>query len=211
MNSITKKFAFVLVFVSLLCCFSTSTAMANTTLPSRCTIASALEGNLVLDVAYNSSENGTNVQVYSHHGGAAQIFDIVHVENEWYRIVHASSGKFLDVAGAVVDKGVNVQIYENTGSDAQLWKFIPTEGGYYIQNKLGYYLDVYNGTAQNGTNVWVWTKNGSNAQVWSLKTASVEIQSAMWFMDAVKLTQEPGGGYSHKGTLNFDERRTLYL
>ncbi len=204
MKSITKKLGLLFVLLSLLCCFSVSTAMADTTLPSRCTIASALGGNLVLDVEYNSSENCANVQIYSHHGGGAQIFDIVHVENEWYRIVHASSGKFLDVAGAVVDSGVNVQIYENTGSNAQLWKFIPTDGGYYIQNKLGYYLDVCNGTAQNGTNVWVWGKNGTTAQIWSLNTVSSQLQPAMWFMDVVKLTQEPGGGYSHRGTLNFD-------
>ena len=157
-NSIVKKLCLVLVAISLLCCFSISTAMANTVLPTRCTIASSLAGNPVLDVADNSSANCANVQIYSYNGYPAQIFELVHVENEWYRIVHVSSGKFLDVAGAVVDKGVNVQIYENTGSDAQLWKFIPTNGGYYIQNKLGYYLDVYGGNAQNGTNVWVWKK-----------------------------------------------------
>ena len=29
-------------------------------------------------------------------------------------------------------------------------------------------------------------------------------QKALWFMDYVKISQVPGGDYSHKGTLNFD-------
>ena len=29
-------------------------------------------------------------------------------------------------------------------------------------------------------------------------------QPALWFMDDLNITQEPGGGYSHSGTLNFD-------
>ncbi len=162
-NGIIKKIGLLLVLVGLLFCFSNSTAIANPTLPSRCTIASALAGNPVLDVANNSSANCANIQIYAYNGYPAQIFELVYVENEWYKIVHTSSGKLLDVTGAQVASGVNVQIYEPTGSDAQLWKFIPANGGYYIQNKLGYYLDVQNGTAQSGTNVWVWGKKWYNS------------------------------------------------
>ncbi len=206
-----KKLCLLFVLVSLLSCFSSSTAIANTTLPNRCTIGSALNSNLVLDITNNSSENCANVQIYANNGSAAQIFDLVHVENDWYKIVHVSSGKLIDVTGAQKASGVNVQIYEPTGSDAQLWKFIPTTGGYYIQNKLGYYLDVQNGTAQSGTNVWVYQGNGTKAQIWNLNTILTSnsqtqptYQPAMWFMDVVKFTQKPGGNYSHAGTLNFD-------
>ena len=43
--------------------------------------------------------------------------------------------------------------------------------------------------------------------VYCLKTTVVsaaELQPAMWPMDVVYFTQEPGGGFSHAGTLNFD-------
>ena len=43
-----------------------------------------------------------------------------------------------------------------------------------------------------------------NRPVNNVSTSNSQYQPAMWFMDVVKFTQEPGGGYSHKGTLNFD-------
>ncbi|MDE5670820.1 MAG: C40 family peptidase [Eubacterium sp.] len=35
-------------------------------------------------------------------------------------------------------------------------------------------------------------------------TAEAATQNALWFMDDLKITQVPGGDYSHKGTQNFD-------
>ncbi|MDE5965058.1 MAG: hypothetical protein K2G65_06585, partial [Eubacterium sp.] len=35
-------------------------------------------------------------------------------------------------------------------------------------------------------------------------SAQAATQNAMWFMSDLKITQTPGGDYSHKGTQNFD-------
>ena len=135
-------------------------------------LASGLNGNMVADIDGNKTANGTNCHLYTYNGTSAQIFQITHVSNGWYKIAHTGSGKVLDVSGGIKAPCINVQIYQYNGTNAQLWKFIPTSGGYYIQNKLGYYLDVSGGTAKDSTNIWVYSGNGTKAQVWSLRSVS---------------------------------------
>lgn len=148
-------------------------------------IRTMLNTDKVLDVCGASSDNGTNIEIYTYHGGANQKFDIYHVSGGWYKIIDHCSGKSIDVAGGVKGNEVNVQLYEYNGSKAQLWSFISAgNGSYYIKNKLGYYLDVYKGRTANKTNVQVYQKHGGNNQKWKLSLTADEqciISSAIDF------------------------------
>lgn len=124
--------------------------------------------NKVVDVAGNNNYDGVNVALYEANRTNAQLFDITHLGNGWYKIANVN-GRVLDVNGGVAGNGVNVQIWSWNNTDAQKWRFLATgSGSYYIQNKVGYYLDVYGAGNANSTNIQVYSKNYADNQRWNL-------------------------------------------
>ena len=138
-------------------------------------LISALDPSIELDVwgDYPDAPNGSNVQVW-HDNAPSQYnsFDIVKLDNGYYKFYHTGSGRLLDVDKASMELGANVQLWEETGSTAQQWAIIPYKDGYIIvAGCSGLVLDVAYAKAEDGANVWQHTFNGSNAQIWKFKKA----------------------------------------
>ena len=135
-------------------------------------IGSALDNNVVLDVANGSKDDQANVQIYQSNMTDAQQWEVKWYEGSspdeegYYAIFLKGTNKVLDVQWGEAKDGANVWLYEFDGSLAQRWSIIKNGDFFSILSQLGsnLYLDVqYAGTA-NGTNVWIYSGNGSDSQ-----------------------------------------------
>ncbi len=125
-------------------------------------IETALNSNKVLDVAYASTNDGANIQLYDADNVNQQKFTLEYANGE-YVIRAKHSGKVL-----TVDTNTN-NVYQSTyqGLDNQKWIIEPAGNGYYniISKCNGLYIDVANASTNNGTNIGVFQRNNSaNAQ-----------------------------------------------
>lgn len=136
-------------------------------------IHSALDISKVIDVDSGGHADGTNILLYSEHGGKNQGFEMIPV-GKYFVIVNTESGKALDVQGGTSGSGVNVQLYTVNYTDAQLWETIESGDSktYYLKSKLGYFLDICGGTPSDCTNIWVYEGNNSGAQKFKFKPLS---------------------------------------
>ncbi len=134
-------------------------------------IASALGGDLVLDVDSASMEDCANVQLWTSNGTLAQRWRLApHLRRIRLlcEIVCVQSGKALDVANAGTADGTNVWQYAPNGSDAQKWRLdVNADGTFTPVSKLsGTALDVNGADDRNGSNVQIYSANGTSAQKW---------------------------------------------
>lgn len=125
-------------------------------------IETKLNSNKVLDVAWGSTGDGANIQLYDANNVNQQKF-VLDYDNGVYIIKAKHSGKALTVDTK------NNNVYQSTyqGSDNQKWKIEPAGNGYYyiISKYNGLYIDIDNASTKNGTNIKVYQKNDSaNAQ-----------------------------------------------
>lgn len=123
-----------------------------------------------LDVQGSGASNGTNVQIYSDNGSAAQRWTVYRNQDGTYKLINAISAKALDVQSSGTAEGTNVQIWDDNGSGAQKWSFIRNTDGSYklINSNSNKVLDVSSSGTNDGTNVQIWTDNGTAAQKWKL-------------------------------------------
>lgn len=123
-----------------------------------------------LDVSGAGTSNGTNIQIWTKNGTAAQTFYISRRSDGYYKIANPNSGKVLDVSGASMDNGANIQIWEDNDTCAQKWVASIQDGNYVLRNACsGNALDVSGGhVATEGQNVQSWEVNGTKAQTWRL-------------------------------------------
>ena len=71
-----------------------------------------------------AKSNGANVQQWDWNGSDAQLWSILPVGTDGWKIIGKGSGKALDVAGASTADGANVRIWNDNGSSAQIWHFV---------------------------------------------------------------------------------------
>ena len=133
-----------------------------------------------LDVNNGTAEDGGNIRIFETNGTAAQLYQLILLDDGYYRIVNVRSGKSLDVAGGSPANGANVQQYTWNGTDAQKWKLTSEDAlKWTVSSKVsGKVLDVDNASAANGTNVQIYTSNGSDAQNWYFTAVSVPVSDA---------------------------------
>lgn len=135
-------------------------------------IASALDNNMVLDVAGGSTKDGANIQLYKRNGTNAQLFMIVESEVPgYYYIVNKGSGKVLDVQGGNTASQTNVQLYTQNSTQAQHWKLYKaynSDENVSFMARCGKFLDVSGGNTENGTNIWIYDGNNTQAQAFKL-------------------------------------------
>lgn len=128
----------------------------------------------VLDIAGGNLSNGTNAQVYSANGTAAQQFSVENVSplnDGVYEIASLDSPNFrFDVAGGSFADGSNIQWYASNGSGAQVWSIKNVGGDIYsiVNADTGKSLDITNGVISAGSNIQQWSRNGSAAQCWKI-------------------------------------------
>ena len=129
-------------------------------------IKTKLNTNYAIDINEKSKNNCANVQLNKVNGSNSQCFEVKFLNNGYYEIKSAYSGKFIDVSNGGKTPGTNIWQYELNGSDAQKWIIKKnTDNTYSIISKLNnLYVDILSGKAQNGQNVQVYTSNGTNAQ-----------------------------------------------
>ena len=143
------------------------------------TIKSAINGKFVLDIDNASKSNGANVQIYQSNGTNAQKFKVKYLNNGYYTIESANSGKVLDVDNAGKNQGTNVQQYGANNTDAQKWIIAKnTDGTYSIVSKCNnLYLDVKDGIASSGKNIQVYGRNGTRAQKFKFEVVTNNSES----------------------------------
>ena len=137
-------------------------------------IKSALNENYVLDVAWASTEQGANIEMYQRNNENNQKFNIKYLGNGYYTIAALHSNKLLDVALGKKTPETNVWQVADNGADAQKWMIKDVgDGYYYIVSKLsGLYLDVYGGVIKNCANVQVYTGHGGTGQKFKFEKIS---------------------------------------
>ncbi|AZM50992.1 glycosyl hydrolase [Streptomyces sp. WAC 06738] len=115
-------------------------------------------GGLCLEVQGGATADGTQAQVYTCNGTAAQT---------WTRSGQTlrALGKCLDVGGAATGNGAKIQLYTCNGSGAQDWEM--RADGSLVNPNSGKCLDVEGAQAVPGTKVHLWTCWGGAHQKWT--------------------------------------------
>lgn len=142
------------------------------------TFESVCSTGYVLDYAAAQTSNGTNVSVWTTHGGDAQKWTLYAgktIENGVYTISSAhNAAKMLDIHGSSNANGTNIEIYDNNNYNNQKWRIeYNATGDYYtFTNPMtGKLLDLSGANTTPGTNVRLWEKTNSCAQRWRIFAA----------------------------------------
>lgn len=146
----------------------------------------------VVDVAGGSSNNGTNVWIYSGNNSNAQRWTLKKkqaaattpakstpttntqlIADGNYTISSALKSNYvLDVAGAGTANGTNIAMWTKNGTAAQTFtvKYNSSKDAYLITNpNSGKAIDLVGGVAKDGTNINIYAINNSCAQLWKIK------------------------------------------
>ncbi|MBT1182273.1 RICIN domain-containing protein [Bifidobacterium sp. CP2] len=174
------------------------------------TISSALNTDLVLDVAGGDTRSGSNVQIYTDNATAAQRWKVTN-DNGYLTIVNEKSGKALDVAWGSNQPGANVQQYTSNNSQAQRWIAVPN-GDYVtlrsaVDPSKQLVLDVTGGNARSAANVQTFTGNGTKAQQWKFETPRPSMADRLDSLAAANKDVVSAGEY----TVSSGLRSTLVL
>ena len=135
----------------------------------RYVLTSMIDDRLELDVAGDSGDipDKTNVRVWDDSCSSQfNSFDFEALNNGYYKIIHAASGKVLDVSDGRTSYNNNVYVSSYNGAISQQWAIVET-GGYgfaFINRCSGMALDVKNYGTANGTNVEQFPFNANQYQ-----------------------------------------------
>ena len=146
-------------------------------------IKSALNDNMVLDVAYKSTADGANVQLFNYTGSNNQKWNVKYLGDGYYSITTAMSDNMsLDVLCASTMAGANVQIFTYKGGDNQKWIIKDAGDGYYyiVAKNSGLQLDVYKGAPVNGTNIQVFTARTTVNQKFKFVPTDVNVDEQVY-------------------------------
>ncbi|MDR1185481.1 MAG: RICIN domain-containing protein, partial [Coriobacteriales bacterium] len=140
------------------------------------TLVSALSDNFVLDISRAGTANGLPLELWTYHGGLAQLFEIKYQSDGFYTIHPLGSGKVLDVSGSDVIASTPVLQWSSHGGDNQRWAIKDNGDGTFsfIAKVSGLVLDVAGSKAASGTELLTfYPHNGAN-QRFKLKPAKAE-------------------------------------
>lgn len=130
-------------------------------------IKNSLDENMVLDVQSAMTDNGANIWLYNQNNTLAQQFEIIHVEDDYYKIKAEHSEKVMTADITEDDETANVYQSAWVEADTQLWKFVDSgEGTFYICSKTGKSLEIDGEEAQAKTNVQTEQFVEEEAQKW---------------------------------------------
>ena len=168
MNNCIKIFYVLLILlsISLFCDISYAITEPQAIEDGIYIIKCATNRNYALDVSWGSTENCTNIQLYSVNNTDAQKFKIKYLGNGFFEIESIKSEKVLDVAYACGVPKTNLWQYEKNNTDAQKWIIKKNKDDTYsIISKINdLYIDIEYGVIKNQQNIQLYTGNGTNAQ-----------------------------------------------
>ena len=141
------------------------------------TITSLNSGKL-LDVKNADTADGTNVQISTADGTAAQKWRFTD-NADGSRYIESSLGVFLDVQGGAQAEGTQVDVYRINRTNAQKWYLSPssagqlTDGDYVLKaaSDPARALDISGGSAAIGTEAGLSAVNGTQAQSFTFTSA----------------------------------------
>ncbi|WP_406105353.1 lectin [Micromonospora globbae] len=113
-----------------------------------------------LDVRGGGTADGTQIQIYTCNGSAAQTWSVT--PNSTVRAL----GKCLDVSGGGSADGTKIQLWTCNGTGAQNWS--AQADGTLRNPQSGKCLDVSGNNSADGTPVHLWTCTGAANQKWTL-------------------------------------------
>lgn len=157
-------------------------------------IVSKLNKNFGLDVAGALDDDAINVRLYNNIYDSNQVFNVVYLNDGYYKITNVKTGKSLDVASASAYKGANLQQY--TYKDVNQQKWIIEDSGdnknYYISSKnAGLYLTSESTNIENGTNVFLTINDYSDRQQWEFTLSNlngdIDLDNSVTVADATLL------------------------
>lgn len=136
----------------------------------RYVVLTDLDRTVELDVPGDTGDipNETNIQLWEDTAPSQyNSFDITKLDNGYYKIIHAASGKALDMYGGGTAVGSNISLHDDNGSAAQQWAITSTGDSFILRTKCsGMAMDVEGGKTANGTNVSQFTYHGDANQKW---------------------------------------------
>ena len=146
----------------------------------RYVLLSDMDRTLELDVEGDSGDipNETNVQIWKDTAPSQyNSFDITKLDNGYYKIIHAASGKALNLQDGVPMLEGNVSLHDDNGSLAQQWAITNAGGDSFIlwSGGSGMVMDVKYSQTANGTNVFQYTYNGGANQRWHFVKAEYPV------------------------------------
>ena len=130
-----------------------------------------LDRTMELDVEGDTGDipSGTNVQIWKDTAPSQyNSFDIIKLDNGYYKIIHVASGKALDLYGAGTALTTNISLADVNGGTAQQWAIRSAGGGAFVlwARCSGMVMDVENSQTANGTNVLQYAYHGERSQRW---------------------------------------------
>lgn len=128
-------------------------------------ISSSINGDIVLDVAWASYDNGARIDGWTSAKRQWQKFQITYHDG-YYSIASVNSGKNLDVEGGSWSNGTHVVQWDKSGESNQLWSLLSNgDGSYTLVSKANALaLDLEGGVAVDGVNAIVWERTGAPNQ-----------------------------------------------
>ena len=130
----------------------------------------------VADVSYGTIARGTNIQLWSSNGSAAQKWIFVPIDlyhsGGLYEIRNMEkTSMVLDVADGSTTNGANVHLWPSNGTNAQKWVLTDTGSGWTVRAVgAGKYLDIAGRVAKRGANVQTWEIDDEiySSQLWAI-------------------------------------------
>jgi len=117
-----------------------------------------------LDVPGQSTQNGTQVQIWDCHGGVNQQW--THTASGELSVYSGGTRKCLDASGGSTANGTKAIIWTCHGGTNQRWNRNPN--GTITNAASGLCLDVTGAATTNATPVQLWTCNNRTNQTWTL-------------------------------------------
>ncbi|RYF45477.1 MAG: hypothetical protein EOO39_51170, partial [Cytophagaceae bacterium] len=132
-------------------------------------LASAIESGRVIEVAGESTEDGTPVQQWDWMSLNSQKWTAYRISGNNFRIINIGSRKALTSPNNT--PGSQLQQTTYTGSDAQIWRIVSAGRGqlFKVVNTNGLVATLTNAAAGNGAAVTQETDTGGPTQVWYIQ------------------------------------------
>lgn len=128
-------------------------------------------GDRALDVAGASTDNGAPVHLWDRHDQENQQWRFVPIDEGFYEIVGAGSGKLLEIPNAPdPENGPVASLLTRTGSPNQHWTVVEVADGVVrlVNRATGHALEGKDGSPENGTPIIPAEGAGHAHQKWRL-------------------------------------------
>ena len=119
-----------------------------------------------------------NVQIWKNTAPSQyNSFDVRKLDNGYYKLVHAASGKVMEICGGGTALKGNISIHTDNGSTAQQWALTSAGGDSFVlwARCSGMVMDLDGGHTTNGSNVFQHFYHGGSNQRWHFVKAEYSV------------------------------------